>query len=156
MRKTKCLRRRLELSIFFFLNFNWDLIANICHHCWKEFLKISVKLPLRVICWKIKFCKVVEFLQWGARLCPNYTNIFKILGLHGAVCLFVLDLITLSLDLVSFLILRHSFEQCWLIFTNWSFLTLQKTTMEAGSIWPPPWQIFKSWISMSKCAELDS
>ena len=108
----------------FFFNFNWDLIANICHHCWKEFLKISVKLPLGVICWKIKFSKVVEFLQWGARLGPNCTNVCKILRLHGAVSLFVLDLITLSLNLVSFLILRHSFEQCWLIFANWSFLTL--------------------------------
>lgn len=139
MRKTK---RPEEAGTFqfFFFNFNWDLIANICHHCWKEFLKISVKLPLEVICWKLKD-KVLQscgIFTVRGKVVPNYTNVCKILRLHGAVSLFVLDLITLSLNLVSFLILRHSFAQCWLIYTNWSLLTLKKTTMEAGSIWPPP------------------
>ena len=78
----------------------------------------SVKFPiLKGIC-EDKACKVMEFYRfvwWGTSLCPHHKNICKILHPCGTIPSLHLD--KSSFNLVSYLILRHSFQHCWWIYT---------------------------------------
>ena len=79
---------------------------------------------LKVICWKKRRCSsfksqnCTDVCMMGASSCPHHTNVFKISRLFGEISSFPLDVS--PLNLVSFLILRHSFQRCrWIFIRTW-------------------------------------
>ena len=94
----------------------------------------SVKLPsLKMIFWKLTNSRyssakssreiLQTFVWWGASSCPHQTKVCQISRLYGAIALLFLGVS--PLNLVSYLILRLSFQRCWSeIFAYYSLLKL--------------------------------
>ena len=76
----------------------------------------------------------------GASSCPHHTNVFKISRLCGEISSFPLDVS--PLNLVSFLILRRSFQRCrWIFIKTWKKKKWKGLLQSEGSIlflefWP--------------------